>query len=230
MRKIIFVIFVICAAAFSLPPVRAAAATAAALPAPSVKAAVKGSDSVAVSWNSIKGAEKYVVYILYPDDKKYTKLVTTAKTTYKKTGLAAGTRYKFKVAAVDVADTKSVTGAFSKAVSATTDLIDFEKLFENQTSDVPVNGEGEVTKLLTDDSEGARHQRFILKLTGGQTLLITHNIDIAPRLDTLQTGDTVIFSGEYVWNDKGGLVHWTHHDPDGSHKAGYLKLNGKTYQ
>jgi hypothetical protein len=33
-----------------------------------------------------------------------------------------------------------------------------------------------------------------------------------------------------VWNEKGGVVHWTHRDPGGRHMAGWLAHNGKTYQ
>jgi len=61
-------------------------------------------------------------------------------------------------------------------------------------------------------------------------VLIAHNIDIAPRIDTLAKGDRVRFYGEYVWNKKGGTVHWTHHDPQGKHTAGWLKHMGRTYQ
>jgi hypothetical protein len=87
-----------------------------------------------------------------------------------------------------------------------------------------------VSRLLADDLEGQRHQRFILEMASGQTVLVTHNTDIAPRVDGLQEGDRVRFKGEYVWNQKGGVVHWTHHDPDGRHAAGWLQHNGKTYQ
>jgi hypothetical protein len=93
-----------------------------------------------------------------------------------------------------------------------------------------VQGSGRVSRLLADDLKGSRHQRFILDLPGGGTLLIAHNIDLAPRIDSLREGDEVEFYGEYEWNDRGGVVHWTHHDPRGSHAGGWLRHKGRTYE
>lgn len=89
---------------------------------------------------------------------------------------------------------------------------------------------GRVIALLPDDNSGSRHQRFIVRLASGQTLLVAHNLDLAPRVDALAEGDAVAFSGEYAWNAKGGVVHWTHHDPDGSHPGGWLKHHGRQYR
>ncbi|WP_372880756.1 DUF3465 domain-containing protein [Psychromonas sp.] len=105
-----------------------------------------------------------------------------------------------------------------------------KRAFENRQSDVQVQGEGIVKQLLADDLQGSRHQRFILQLPSGQTLLIAHNIDLAPKISALSKGDQVQFYGEYEWNQKGGVVHWTHKDPNGRHIHGWLKHNGKTYQ
>jgi hypothetical protein len=102
--------------------------------------------------------------------------------------------------------------------------------FRQHRSNVRVTGAGTVTRLLSDDTQGARHQRFILRLASGQTLLVAHNIDIAPRLSSLKVGDVVEFSGEYVYNASGGLVHWTHRDPSGAHAAGWLRVGGVTSQ
>ncbi|HET9478193.1 MAG TPA: DUF3465 domain-containing protein [Pyrinomonadaceae bacterium] len=104
------------------------------------------------------------------------------------------------------------------------------RAFESRTSDIQVKGAGTVIRVLPDDLKGSRHQRFIVQLASGQTLLITHNLDLAPRIDRLKVGDSVSFYGEYVWNEKGGVIHWTHHDPQGRHVAGWLKHNGKTFQ
>ncbi len=102
--------------------------------------------------------------------------------------------------------------------------------YEERLSGVQMSGEGVVERILSDDTEGDRHQRFILRLSSGQTLLITHNIDIAPRVAALETGDPLEFYGVYEWNEEGGVVHWTHHDPDGEHEPGWLKHDGETYQ
>jgi len=93
-----------------------------------------------------------------------------------------------------------------------------------------VQGSGTVTRVLSDDNDGSRHQRFILRIASGRTLLVAHNIDLAPRVASLKTGDTVAFYGEYEWNDKGGVIHWTHRDPQGRHVAGWLEHNGRRYQ
>lgn len=87
-----------------------------------------------------------------------------------------------------------------------------------------------VKRILPDDHEGSLHQRFIVELSSGQTLLIAHNIDIAPRIPGLRLGDEVAFRGEYDWNPEGGVIHWTHHDPNARHPGGWLKHKGKTYQ
>jgi hypothetical protein len=122
------------------------------------------------------------------------------------------------------------TGAETNAASAGAQDAVLARAFAERTSNLEVEGQGTVTQVLADDTSGARHQRFIVRLATGQTLLIVHDIDVAPRVSSLQVGDVVSFKGEYVWNAQGGLVHWTHHDPTGGHPAGWIKHNGQTYQ
>ena len=104
------------------------------------------------------------------------------------------------------------------------------RAFDEQESDLQIEGTGTVTRLLSDDNDGGRHQRFIVELKTGQTLLIAHNIDLAPRIDSLEVGDEVGFFGEYEWNPKGGTIHWTHHDPNRHHTAGWLRHESRVYQ
>ena len=102
--------------------------------------------------------------------------------------------------------------------------------YKNQRSDVQVEGKAIVSRLLQDDNEGSRHQKFILKLANGLTVLVAHNIDLAPRISDLKAGDNIEYYGEYEWNEKGGVLHWTHDDPAGHHEDGWLKHKGITYQ
>lgn len=93
-----------------------------------------------------------------------------------------------------------------------------------------VQGSGVVTKVLKDDTKGLKHQKFLLKVSDNITILIAHNLDLAPRVEDIHEGDSVLFKGEYIYTPKGGTVHWTHKDPRGNHQAGWLKHNGKTYE
>ena len=102
--------------------------------------------------------------------------------------------------------------------------------YQNKQSHFYVQAHGFVFKILSDDLQVPRHQRFIVRLKNDQTLLITHNIDIAPRINDLKVGDQVYFRGEYEWNDKGGVIHKTHHDPLGRFAGGWIEHNGRRYE
>lgn len=84
-----------------------------------------------------------------------------------------------------------------------------------------------VRKTLADDNEGSRHQRFLVNLANGQSILVAHNIDLAPRAP-IRAGDNIWIKGRYEWSDKGGVLHWTHHNPRGG-QGGWLEVNGKRY-
>lgn len=88
--------------------------------------------------------------------------------------------------------------------------------------------QGTVVRLLRDDSQGSRHQRFIIELPGRLTLLVAHNIDLAERVP-LGKGDTVTVRGQYEPNDRGGVIHWTHHDPQGG-PGGWVEYRGRRYR
>lgn len=108
--------------------------------------------------------------------------------------------------------------------------LDINKAYQSKQSDVQVQGIGKVIKVLKDDTKGSRHQKFLLKLPSNLTLLVAHNIDLSRRVADINVGDSVEFYGEYEWNDRGGVLHWTHHDPRNKHEAGWLKHNGTIYQ
>ncbi|HEY6008469.1 MAG TPA: DUF3465 domain-containing protein [Geobacteraceae bacterium] len=107
---------------------------------------------------------------------------------------------------------------------------EFANAYKHRTSNLQIEGQGTVVKILPDDNDGSRHQRFIVRLNSGQTILIAHNIDLAPRVLFLKRNDIVRFYGQYKWHKKGGVIHWTHNDPRGSHVAGWIEHNGRIYQ
>lgn len=105
--------------------------------------------------------------------------------------------------------------------------------FNAQQSSVQVKGCGKVTAILPDDNDGSRHQRFIVQLDGvdtQHTILIAHNIDLAPKLGKLNVGDDVLFYGQYEYNPKGGVVHWTHADPAANHQNGWIEHNDHRFE
>ncbi|MDR7015259.1 DUF3465 domain-containing protein [Acinetobacter sp. 3657] len=102
--------------------------------------------------------------------------------------------------------------------------------YQQQRSKLQVRSQGIVKAILPDDNDGSRHQRMILELDNGLTVLIAHNIDLAPRIEGLQKGEMVEFYGVYEYNNKGGVIHWTHHDPRRKHIDGWLKYKGRMYQ
>ncbi len=101
-------------------------------------------------------------------------------------------------------------------------------LFEANRSGVWLTARGKVVRILKDDLKGRRHQRFIIRLFDGHTLLVAHNIDIAPRVP-LDAAHEVAVRGLYEWNRKGGVLHWTHHDPRGRKRGGWIRHLGRRY-
>jgi hypothetical protein len=121
-------------------------------------------------------------------------------------------------------DDPATAGSFAVTSNAS-----IARAFSGKRSDIQVSGSGVVTKLLADDAKGSRHQKFLLSINAEQTLLFAHNIDLADRVP-LAVGDAITFSGEYVYNPKGGIIHWTHLDPRGIHPSGWIMLRGDKYQ
>jgi hypothetical protein len=95
-------------------------------------------------------------------------------------------------------------------------------------SNVEVAAAGRVTRILSDDRAGSPHQRFIIRVSGGPTVLVAHNLDLAPRVP-LAEGDSVELQGVYEWNDRGGVIHWTHRDPEGRHAPGWIRHRQRLY-
>ena len=105
-----------------------------------------------------------------------------------------------------------------------------ERAFAEHRSQLEVTAEGTVARVLADETgPSGTHQRFIVRLgSSTQTLLVDNNVSIGRRVP-VAPGDAVIVHGEYVWNEQGGLVHFTHHDPAHTHEDGWIERTGTRY-
>ena len=124
------------------------------------------------------------------------------------------------------------TVAFPKLVQSNATFPQLQQAHAQQRSHVWVDGGGTVTRILRDDTKRPRHQRFVVRIGSGPdafTVLIAHNIDLAPRVP-FKKGDSVTFRGEYVWSEQGGTVHWTHDDPKRQKEGGWIRWNDFVYR
>ncbi len=107
-----------------------------------------------------------------------------------------------------------------------------EEAFSRKLSGVFLTAEGQVLRILSEDREGAPHQRFILRLPSGHTLLVLHNIAVSTAVP-LSGGDWLRVRGEYRWNEKGGLLHFTHQprgQPRGEIGGWIVTEDGRLYR
>ncbi|PID46662.1 MAG: hypothetical protein CSB47_02860 [Proteobacteria bacterium] len=148
--------------------------------------------------------------------------------------LVGGYNYLFK----DDGGSSLNTSQFpAKADSAATPNVDNQAALlkkirsakEDVNSQFWMTTEATVIKNLKDDTKGSQHQKFLIRLAPDVTLLVAHNIDLAPRAP-VQKGDVIKIRGRYEWNHRGGVLHWTHHDPKGREQGGYIYAGGKFYK
>jgi len=85
----------------------------------------------------------------------------------------------------------------------------------------------QVMRTLPDEIGTLKHQRFIVRCSSGQTLLIVNDLSIGTRAP-VHVGDRVLIRGQYVWNRQGGLLHFTHHSDSGG-AGGWIVLRGRVY-
>lgn len=90
------------------------------VPAAPKLSATSTTNSVTLSWASVKGATKYKVYSYNSSTKKYTELKTTTSTKYTIKNLSAGKTYQYAVKAYAVKNKTTYTGIRSSVFSVAT--------------------------------------------------------------------------------------------------------------
>ena len=101
-------------------------------------------------------------------------------------------------------------------------------------SRVEVTASGAVARVLgAREGRSGAHLGFLLHLAGsegrGLTVRVEDNLDLTGPIP-LSEGEFATVRGEYVYDPRGGLIHYTHRDPRGRHDAGYVQAGGRIYQ
>lgn len=125
-------------------------------------------------------------------------------------------------------------GCASPGTSASADNAAIYDAWRSNRSHLEVTAEGSVARRLgTRVGRSGTHEGFLLHLTGaagrGLTVRVEDNVDITGPIP-LTEGAEVEVRGEYIFDRRGGIIHYTHRDPRGRHSAGYVRVNDKFYQ
>jgi hypothetical protein len=105
--------------------------------------------------------------------------------------------------------------------------------WQSGRSHVEVTASGSVARVLGErPGPSGVHEGFLLHLRGseghGLTVRVEDNVDLTGPIP-LRSGDDVTVRGEYIYDSRGGLIHYTHHDPRGHHAGGFVRVNGRLY-
>ena len=87
---------------------------------------------------------------------------------------------------------------------------------------------GTVARILVDDKDDPRNQKFIIRMTNGQSLLVLHDQVSGDRVP-VKVNDTVLVRGEYQWTETGGTLRFTQRDYSPRRMHGWIEHQGQRY-
>ena len=100
--------------------------------------------------------------------------------------------------------------------------------FQQRGSNLLVETEATVVRIFPDIEDTRTYQQFRVRLPNGHELMVMHDLDQALRVP-LDVHDSIRLRGEYDWTSRGGVIHWTHDDPERQREGGWIELQGKKY-
>jgi hypothetical protein len=86
-----------------------------------------------------------------------------------------------------------------------------------------------VVKILPDDTQGRKHQKWIFALDNGRQVMAVYNSDFSDERIPVQVGQKMSLGGQFIWDRGGGLLHWLHADPKNRRPDGYVEIGGVVY-
>lgn len=90
---------------------------------------------------------------------------------------------------------------------------------------------GWVTGILPDvERDGVSYQRFEVRLVNRQHLLIEHDLHRSTRVEGIKAGSELLIRGRYFWNEQGGVLRYTHHDPEQKRPDGWIRFKHRNYE
>lgn len=95
-------------------------------------------------------------------------------------------------------------------------------------TDVMAEVTGTVARILVDDRDDTRNQKFIMRLANGQSLLVLHDQVSSDRVP-VKIDDTVLVRGEYQWTETGGTLRFTQRDYSPRRMHGWIDHQGQRY-
>jgi hypothetical protein len=119
---------------------------------------------------------------------------------------------------------------------------DLYAAFQSARSHTELTVTGRVTRVLgVRQGPSGLHEGFILLVPNrcspgnqGQcpaqmSVRVEDNVTITGFVP-LHPGQIATVHGQYEYDSRGGVIHWTHHDPAGRHESGYIEIDAKRYQ
>lgn len=82
-----------------------------------LKISIIDNNNIKISWKAVKGVDKYEVFCAEGKNRKYRKIKTVSKCSYKKCGHMAGKKYYYKVRAYKIQSGKKTYGPYSTVKS-----------------------------------------------------------------------------------------------------------------
>lgn len=158
-------------------------------------------DEINLKWSKVSGADGYQVYIYNNSSKKWTKLVSTSKTTYEVDDLQSAKNYKLRVRAYDKKTNGTVYSAYTTITAATEpDEVDNVK--------VSAKTKTSVTLSWSPVKRATGYQVYIYNASKGKYVQQTAVTGTSAKITGRKEGTTYKFKVRAYFKQSNGTSHY----------------------